>query len=84
MDAQPHDAHDPEPGSPLLQDTARSFVIRPNRSGWCLEDSHGAVGGLFTTLAAALAFGRSEQSRGRSIRIVVTSDDRRDRSPRAA
>lgn len=78
MKTQPNEANEPVPESGA-RGTPRKFVIRANRASLSLEDNRGEVGGVFTTLNAALEFGESEQRRvGGSIRIVVTSEERRE------
>lgn len=84
MNAQPHEAQEPVPERPA-RSTPRRFTIQSSRSGWSLEDSRGEVGGRFTTLGAALDFTRSEQRRaGGSIRVVVTSEHRREGTTHAS
>jgi hypothetical protein len=87
METQPHEAHEPGPESSALPNGARSrrLTIRPSGSGWCLEDSDGAVGGLFTTLGTALTFCWRERScSGGSLCVVVPRNDRHDRASLAA
>lgn len=67
MDKHAQDRNDPEP-----EPSASRIVIRPTGRVWSLEDETRQVGGLFTTLDAALAFARTEQLHGAgAIRIVV-------------
>lgn len=84
MKTQPNEANDPVPESWACS-TPRKFIIRASRASWSLEDNRGEVGGLFTTLNAALEFGESEQRRaGGSIRVVLPSEERRESVTHAA